>query len=212
MYLELCKYNTLVPQDLESTIEEIYSSIDMDFLGVALPLFILKRIYQEISSIDNYVISVPIDYPLGMSDEKVRSHQCVRAMRCNANRLDITVNPYLVENEKYPAIQKEFSTIVKLCDEYNAVARAIINFDFFDLKKAILCCRALEQAGVEYVISCSGLRNVDISDSIMFCKSIEEKTSLLTICSGSAWLEKHHNAVIGADIHGFRVYSIKSLF
>jgi deoxyribose-phosphate aldolase len=212
MYLELCKYNTLVPEKLESTLNEIYSSIDMDFSGIAIPLFILRRIYQDISSVDDYTIAVPIDYPLGMSDEKVRAHESIRAMKSNANRIDITVNPYLIENERYSEIQKEFSSMIRICEDYAAIPRPIINFDFFDLKKSILCCRALEDAGISCIISCSGLRNVDISDSIMFCRSIEEKTNLSTICSGSAWLEKHHKAVIGADTYGFRVYSIKSLF
>jgi deoxyribose-phosphate aldolase len=212
MYLEYCCYNKNLIDDVEQEIKNCFNAISMGFLGLSLPLHVLRQISSELLLIPDICISCPVDYPLGCGDRKVREHEALVACKSGATAIDLVMNPYLFNKGNESSIKKDISPIVELCAEYYSELRIIINYHLYEQKESLDICELLRELGVTTIIPSTGFHNDDIFDNLLFCNLVEKKIGLSAISSGRMWLDKHLKAALNSGISGVRVYSLKNLF
>jgi deoxyribose-phosphate aldolase len=207
MYLEFCNYNNSHFQNIKKQTEDVFDAVSLGFLGVAIPQYLLKDIatYLSNTTID---VCTAIDFPSGTSDRKIRQHELIVCLRSGVDFIDVPINPYLIKDRKYDKIEDELKTFSRICNDYGADFRVMLQHSLYPMAESIALALLMEDCGVSYCLPASGFHNDDVYDNLLICSAIEEKTSIKTICNGHIWLEKQYNSVIRRDIFGLRVYSL----
>lgn len=207
MYLEYCMYDKAFVEDLELQTRKLFRAVDLKLGGVALPLYIFREMKRYISDLD-ISIAVSVDYPTGTSDRRVRLHESLVALKEGANTIDVVVCPYLVRKNKYNKIREDLRSHLRICDDYGATLRAVLNYDLHQTKQILHVAEAVEDAGVEYLIPSNGFHRDDIYNNILISNTIESYTNVNVISSGHIWLEEQYLSAISSKIFGLRLYSL----
>lgn len=210
MYLEFCNYNNSHFDGLESQTKQVFDAVSLGVSGVAVSTYLLKEIATYFSNTPIDVATV-IDFPNGTSDRKIRQHEMLVSLRAGADFIDVPINPYLVRDRKYSKIEAEIKTFMRMCNDYGAASRIIIQHNVHSMKESLALARFMQDLGVFYILPASGFHNDDIYDNLVLCSSIEEKTDIKTMCNGHIWLESQYSNVIKSNIFGLRLYSFNLL-
>ena len=210
MYLEFCNYNNSHFDGLESQTRQVFDAVSLGVSGVAIPTYLLKEVatYFSDTSID---VATAIDFPNGTSDRKIRQHEALVSLKAAADFIDVPVNPYLVRDGKYSKIEAEIKTLTRMCEDYGASPRIMMQHNLHSMKESLALARFMQDLEVPYILPASGFHNDDMYDNLVLCSSIEEKTDIKTIFNGHIWLESQYKNVIGSNIFGLRLYSFNLL-
>jgi deoxyribose-phosphate aldolase len=210
MYLEFCNYNNSHFEKLEDQTRQIFEAVSLGFSGVAVPTYLLKEVatYFSNTSID---VATVIDFPNGTSDRKIRQHEMLVSLRAAADFIDVPINPYLVRDRKYSKIEAEIKTLMRMCKDYGAEPRMMIQHNLHTLKGSLALARLMQDLGVPYILPASGFHNDDMYDNLVLCSAIEEKTDIKTIFNGHIWLENQYSNAVKSNIFGLRLYSFNLL-
>ena len=210
MYLEFCNYNNSHFDGLETQTRQVFDAVSVGFSAVAVPTYLLKEIatYFSRTTID---VATVIDFPNGTSDKKIRQHEVLVSLRAGADFVDIPINPYLVRDRKYSRIESEIKTFLRMCEDYGALPRMIMQHNLHSMKESLALARFMQDLGVSHILPASGFHNDDMYDNLVLCSSIEEKTNIKSIFNGHIWLESQYNNVIKSNIFGLRLYSFNLL-
>ena len=207
MYLEFCNYNSSHYKNTESQTRDIFDAVSIGFHAVGIPQYLLKQVCTFLSA-TTVDVAVPIDFPTGTSDKKVREHEVLVCLKRGADFIDVPINPYLIKDRKYDSIEKEIKTFSRMCADYGSELRIMLQHNLYPMSESMAIARLAQDLGVNYILPASGFHNDDIYDNLLLCSNIEQKTNINTICNGHIWLEKQYNSVIRANIFGLRVYSL----
>jgi len=210
MYLEFCNYNNSHFDGLEHQTRQVFDAVSVGFSGIAVPTYLLKEVATYFSGTTIDVATV-IDFPNGTSDKKIRQHELLVALRAAADFIDIPINPYLVRDKKYSKIESEIKTFMRMCQDYGAEPRMIMQHSLHTLKESLALARFMQDLEVPYILPSSGFHNDDMYDNLVLCSAIEEKTDIKTIFNGHIWLESQYNQTIQSNIFGLRLYSFNLL-
>tara|TARA_R100001163_G_scaffold55355_1_gene42812 strand:- start:1075 stop:1722 length:648 start_codon:yes stop_codon:yes gene_type:complete len=210
MYLEFCSYNTSHFERVEKQTEDVFDAVALGFSGIAIPVYLLKKIATFLSStpID---VAAPIDFPQGTSDNRLRMQEALLCLKEGADFLDIPINPFLVKDMEYSKMEVEIKSLLRACNDYGACLRPIIHHELYGLHQAIAISRLLYDCGVTDIIPASGFHNDDIYNNILTCVSVQEKTGLSVLCNGHIWLKSQYDSVIRSNISSLRLYSTNLL-
>jgi deoxyribose-phosphate aldolase len=195
---------------LETQTRQVFDAVSVGFSAVAVPTYLLKEVatYFSRTTID---VATVIDFPNGTSDKKVRQHEVLISLRAGADFVDIPINPYLVRDRKYSRIESEIKTFLRMCEDYGASPRMIMQHNLHSMKESLALARFMQDLGVPHILPASGFHNDDMYDNLVLCSSIEEKTGIKTIFNGHIWLESQYDNVIKSNIFGLRLYSFNLL-
>jgi len=207
MYLEYCAYNKSFIEDVDVQSQKLFRAVDLKFDGLAIPLYLLREVKTYFSDLD-ITIATPVDYPNGTSDKKVRQHETVVSLQSGANAIDLVANPYLIKTNKYSALEKETETHLRICEDYNADLRIILNYDLHNGKQIARVSDVLKNAGVDFIIPSAGFQRDDIYNNLLMSTTIEKHSNINVIASGQIWLEKQYMVAIQTKIFGLRLYSL----
>ena len=210
MYLEFCNYNNSHFDNLESQTRQVFDAVSVGFSGVAVPVYLLKEVATYFSKTIIDVATV-VDFPNGTSDKKIRQHEALVALKVGADFIDVPINPYLVRDKKYSKIESEIKTFMRMCKDYGAEPRMMMQHNLHSLKESLALARFMQDIGVPYILPASGFHNDDMYDNLVLCSAIEEKTDIKTIFNGHIWLENQYNQAIRSNIFGLRLYSFNLL-
>tara|TARA_R110000751_G_scaffold179755_3_gene286106 strand:+ start:2092 stop:2739 length:648 start_codon:yes stop_codon:yes gene_type:complete len=210
MYLEFCSYNNSHFDGLENQTRQVFDAVSVGFSGIAVPIYLLKEVATYFSGTTIDVATV-IDFPNGTSDKKIRQHEVLVSLRAGADFIDIPINPYFIRDRKYSRIESEIKTFLRMCKDYGADPRMIIQHNLHPMKESLALARLMQDLEVPYILPASGFHNDDMYDNLVLCSSIEEKTDIKTIFNGHIWLENQYNNVIKSNIFGLRLYSFNLL-
>lgn len=207
MYLEYCMYDKAFVEDFELQTRKLFRAVDLKFNGVALPLYAFREMKRYIWDLD-LSTAVSIDYPTGTSDRRVRLHESLVALKEGANTIDVVICPYLIRKNKYNKIKEDLTSHLRMCDDYGATLRAVLNYDLHRTKQILNVAEAVEDAGVDYLIPSNGFHRDDIYNNILISNTIENYTNINVVSSGHIWLEEQYQAAISSNIFGLRLYSL----
>jgi deoxyribose-phosphate aldolase len=210
MFLEFCNYNSSSATTSEHQVKEVFKAIDLGVDGIAVPLYVLRKICPFLKGIP-MSIATSSDFPNGYGDRKLRVHETLTALKSGANKIDLVASPFFIKDERYLDLLEDLKTHKRACDDHGAELRVIINHGLYPLKKSIGIAHVIEDSGAKFVIPASGFHNDDIYDNLLAAASIESKTGLMAISNGYIWLEKQYKAAIESGIFGLRVYNFHLL-
>lgn len=208
MYLDFCTYNRTSNKSIDAELEDIFLAIHLGFDNVSVPIRILREIKSLLKG-TKITIASPVDYPFGDSEKTPRSHQTLRALKAGASIIDLVGNNYYIYNKSYKKFSEEIKEHLKICLDYGAELRVLLDSSKYEPSRMISLSKTLEDSGIEYVIPSTGFYRDDIYDNIITAMSIESKTNIKSIVSGHMWLSKHYDTAVGGKFFGLRAYSLE---
>jgi len=209
MYREYCNYNQALIT-LKTELPKIFRIVDNGSVdGIATPLYFLKEIFSYLPP--GMTIAAPVGYPLGTTDPKIKQHEALGAIRSGANAIDLVFKPFFLQEKKYKHFFDEVKTHKKICEEYGASLRLVVDYNLIGMNKTVKLSKLVDKLEVDFLIPSISYHHDDIYDNILLCHFIEQETKISTITSGYAWLPKHYKAIMETDIFGARFFSDKFL-
>lgn len=194
----LVKDRTLGIKEL-STLIDLSNTYQIDNLCV--PSYFIGYIKNSGVS-----IASQIDFPYGFSHRKIRLEEINYSLDSGCDTVDITINPFMIENKLFPEIHKELKEIYRLCDKKRKRVRAIIEYRLSELVLIDLC-DIIVDSGIDTVITSTGTMLDDPMDNLLMTKIIMENTSLSCIMANTTRNEKTYEILKKEGIFGIRCCS-----
>lgn len=205
MYLEYCNYNTQEVLSEESEIKQIFNLIEEQKIGgVCTDIHTARELATMLPF--GFVLSCPVDFPMGKSDSKLRQHEAIANLKAGANALDVVCNRKLLQNRKWKALESDIKTIGNICHDYGASLRVLINTDDDMMENNISVCKIMKEYGVDIILPSIGYHNVEFVDCLITCHMIEQECDMYTICNGYMHKETHIKDLQKSGIFGGRLY------
>jgi hypothetical protein len=202
MFIEYCVYNKHL-DDYDEEIKNIFDVIQNGKInGLALPIEILKR-YKEFFP-EGIMLSTAIDYPLGLSSQKVKEFAVINSIKSGANAIDFIPNQYNLKY-RFKDLIKELETIQNICSDNNVELRIFLDYHYISSIETI--AKLYNNCGIEIAFPTIGYHHDDFYDNIIHAKNLEEKTNLKIIFNGYIWTEDQMEFVKSNDIYGLRLYN-----
>jgi hypothetical protein len=202
MFLEYCIYNKIL-DNYDEEIKGVFDAIQSGQInGLALPIEILKR-YREFIP-EDIKLSTGIDYPLGLSSQKVKEFAVLNAIKSGANAIDFIPNQYNLKY-RFKELIKELETVVNICKDNNTEFRVFLDYNYISSLETI--ARLYSNCGIEIALPTIGYHHDDFYDNIIHAKNIEEKTNLKIIFNGYVWTKDQLEFVKSTQVYGIRLYN-----
>jgi deoxyribose-phosphate aldolase len=166
--------------------------------NICLPSYFLK--YVEVKDIS---IAAQIDFPYGLSANKTRAFETLYSISAGANFIDLTINPFLVENKMYSQIREEIKFLHNLCEDKRKELRAVIEYRLCETH-LVDVCEVLCEAGINTVISSTGTMSDDPYDNLLMTNIIRENTPLNVIVTNVARSKEIYNMFKEELVYGLR--------
>jgi deoxyribose-phosphate aldolase len=204
IYKEFCCYT----QNFKTTIEDyqkgIVTALQCGFNGINVHHFLLSHVKDLIP--EGIVLSVPIDYPNGISDPQVQEHEIIKSANSGANAIDFVLNNYLVQQARFDALIKDLKSKIDICKDRKLSLRIMLDYRLYNNLELNLIGKILSTTGIEYVFPSTGLEKEDVVDNIIAAKELKD-CGLNVICNGNIWLEKHIQLIKNTNLFGVRIHS-----
>lgn len=138
--------------------------------SVCVPPAYVKRIHNTYG--DKLKICTVIGFPLGYSVTQAKVEETRQAIADGAGEIDMVVNISDVKNGLYDKVEEEIRQIKTACD--GKVLKVIIETCYLDEKEKIAMCRAVTNAGADYIKTSTGFGTdgASIEDIKLFKKHI----------------------------------------
>lgn len=202
MFIEYCIYNKHL-DNYDEEIKDVFEVIQTNKInGLALPIEILKR-YKEFIP-DNIILSTAIDYPLGLSSQKVKEFSVINSIKSGATAIDFIPNQYNLKY-RFKDLLKELETIRNICEDNKVEFRIFLDYHYISSIETI--AKLYSNCGIEIAFPTVGYHHDDFYDNIIHAKNLEEKTNLKIIFNGYIWTTDQLEFVISTGIYGIRLYN-----
>jgi len=201
MYIEYCIYNKYI-EDYSKELDKIFVAIEEGILNIAVPINFFNSfknfLPKEVS------VSVPIDYPCGLSGTKSKCHLVLNAAKSGAKAIDYTPNHYFLKSG-FTELAKEIKSCMKICENYGMDFRLFLNYQ--NTKEVTSMVKLYTNLGVDTFFPTLGYHHDDFVDNIIISKIIEYQASTKLIFNGYLWRQEQLKEVIKAKIYGIRLYN-----
>jgi deoxyribose-phosphate aldolase len=160
---------------------------------------------------NNTPITVPIDYPLGISDLKTRQTEIISAAKNGASKVDIVIPiPYLI-NRKYDKFREDIQNNLALCERLDIDIAYMLEYRIFNHVALTKICNILKEFKLSTTYVSTGYMLDDISDNLIASMYLAQKADMKTIINGNIWNKNHINHIIKHKPYGLRLKNIYSL-
>ncbi|MBI4683086.1 MAG: deoxyribose-phosphate aldolase [Nitrospirae bacterium] len=150
----LIDHSLLRPDAVEQDIVKLCNeAIKFDFHSVCVHPFYAKTANKILFKTHNK-IAVVIGFPLGMTLPQVKIYEAMEAVLNGADELDVVINISNAKSNNWKAVEKEISDIITATPE--AVHKIIIETCFLTDEEKKAACRAVINAGAEYIKTSTG--------------------------------------------------------
>ena len=155
-----------------------------------------------------------IGFPLGANHTKVKLYEAKQAIKDGANEIDIVINIAKLQDKKYSYVEKELSSLTKIC-KGRALVKVIIETCLLTKEEIRKACEIVYSSGVDYIktstgFSLGGAKVEDIELMSEICKdkvkikasgginTLEQMKSL--IAAGASRIGTSHSVQIMQEI------------
>lgn len=160
---------------------------------------------------NNIPISVPIDYPLGVSDLKTRHTEIISAHKNGASKVDIVIPiPYLI-NRKYDKFREDIKNNLELCQTLDINISYMLEYRVFNHLALTKICNILKEFKLSAIYVSTGYMLDDISDNLIASMYLAQKADMKTIINGNIWNKNHISHIVKHKPYGIRLKNIYSL-
>jgi deoxyribose-phosphate aldolase len=166
---------------------------------------------SAVPSPDNISISVPIDYPYGISDIKSRNFSVSQAAKQKIQKIDLFVPSKVLSNRKYDKFREDIRSNLDICLENNIELRYILEYRVFSHEVLAKICNILIGLGINTIIPASGHMIDDLNDNLIACNYLNTKSKIQTICNGNIYHRKHVENFKNSNTYGIRFHYINSI-
>lgn len=210
MKIEISLHN---PEVAEAEIKKcITDSINMgiDIHEISVLSYNLKATKRILKNRE-ICISTPIDFPLGVSDDKSRIVQCQNAINDGALKLDVVAPSSLIVNKKYDRIRQEVAAIKALCEKNNVEFTYMLEYRLFTHSCLQRICKLLKTIGVKTIYPSSGYLLDNVIDNTIAAMYLSQKTGIKTIINGDIWNIKQAEKIIKQQPYGIRLKTLNGI-
>jgi deoxyribose-phosphate aldolase len=206
MYKEFACYNEL---QAESVVKKVFTAIKLGADGISVPQVFLPYISDFMPQ--GVTFSCPIDYPMGLSETKVRNHAILKAIHHKVNAIDLVINTAYLINNKVIEFSSDLASAKAICTSNNVTLRVML--DYREIGEGLFTemCIALETLGIEYAFPSPGNCAEDYEDNILMCYKLQNDHHLNAIATGSIYLPHHLKMVEDSRIFGVRWNRIEQM-
>lgn len=120
--------------------------------SVCVPPAYVKRIHDAYGEKLN--ICTVVGFPLGYSVTAAKAAETEQALKDGCNEIDMVVNISDVKNGLYDKVEEEIRTLKGICGSH--VLKVIIETCYLTEKEKIAMCRAVTNAGADYIKTSTG--------------------------------------------------------
>jgi deoxyribose-phosphate aldolase len=160
---------------------------------------------------NNIPITVPIDYPLGISDLKTRQTEIVAAAKNGASKVDIVIPILSLINRKYDKFREDIQNNLGLCERLNINIAYMLEYRIFNHVALTKICNILKEFKLSTAYVSTGYMLDDISDNLIASMYLAQKSEMKTIINGNVWNKNHINNIVKYKPYGLRLKNIYSL-
>lgn len=132
----------------------VRDAIDMQFVGVCVPSFWLKKVKRELGEEDIQLVTV-IGFPFGFQDTASKVCEAKEAIRQGADELDL-VWSQTAFHSGIDWAKIEIAQVAKICHEEDRVLKVIIETAYLNESQLLDACSICEDAGADFVKTSTG--------------------------------------------------------
>ena len=141
-------------------------AVELETASVCIPPCYIRRVKQKFG--EKLKICTVIGFPLGYSVTEAKLVETRQAIEDGADEIDMVVNISDVKNGDYDKVTQEIISIRRECKDH--VLKVIIETCYLTEKEKIAMCRAVTDAGAEYIKTSTGFgtEGAKLSDIELF--------------------------------------------
>lgn len=136
-------------EDIEKLCDE---AIEYQTASVCIPPAYIKRVNDKYG--DKINICTVVGFPLGYSVTAAKAAEIEQALADGCNEIDMVVNISDVKNGDYDKVEEEIRTLKQECRGH--ILKVIIETCFLTEEEKIAMCRAVTNAGADYIKTSTG--------------------------------------------------------
>lgn len=150
-------------EDIEKLCEE---ALKFNTASVCIPPCYVKRVHQKYGG--RLKICTVVGFPLGYSVTEAKVEETRKALEDGAEEIDMVINLSDVKNGDYDKVTQEIISVKREC--LNHVLKVIIETCYLTEKEKIAMCRAVTDAGAEYIKTSTGFgtKGAELADISLF--------------------------------------------
>jgi deoxyribose-phosphate aldolase len=208
MYKEYAIYDVAINEiELKNTIIE---AVKLNIDGISVLPMAVKAAKTYIGN--NFVLSCPIDYPMGLMDLKSRTHMVEQTIKAGANTIDLVVPSFWLCNRKYDKFREDIKTMLAICSNSCVKLRYFLEYRVYSHELLYKISQILADLGVTEAFPSSGYLLDNIYDNLLAIALINKKVSTINIiCNGNIWHTDQCDMLKKANLYGLRVSTLHSL-
>lgn len=137
--------------------------------SVCIPPCYVKRVRQKYPELN---ICTVIGFPLGYSTTSTKVFETRQAIEDGANEIDMVINISDVKNGDYDKVTQEIISVNAECRDH--ILKVIIETCYLTEKEKIAMCKAVTEAGAEYIKTSTGFGTdgAQLADIVLFKEHI----------------------------------------
>lgn len=198
----------LIIKDKNISSRELDNIITASVDVVCIPSVFLKK-FTEYSNI--ITLSALIDYPYGLSDTRIRTHETIYAVRSGAKIVDFVINNSLITDNQIGDIIDDIRICSKSIKNKNVKTRIIFEYTMFPISTILdVSKEIIENTNISGIITSTGTMPQEPNDDVILCHKLIKET-FVDVVSCSCWDVRYINFLKSINISGIRFLSINSL-
>lgn len=150
-------------EDIEKLCGE---AVELETATVCIPPCYVRRVRQKYGR--KLKICTVVGFPLGYSVTEAKVEETRKALEDGADEIDMVINISDVKNGDYDKVTQEIISVKREC--LNHILKVIVETCYLTEKEKIAICRAVTDAGAEYIKTSTGFgpEGAKLSDIELF--------------------------------------------
>ena len=208
MYHELNIYDGQSSDD--KALEFLFKAINLKLDGISCPIYFVPLLKHSVPK--EMILSVPIDYPNGMSDSRIKNHAIMSAIRKGATAVDVVLNPNHITNGRLEIISDDLKSHKEICESKNIILRVMLEYRTYHGKQMMYVASIIADLGIQYVFPSTGHLIDNYLDNLTIAADVAKKyPSLNIITNGNIWQKSHYTTIVNSGTFGVRFNSIHAV-
>ena len=157
-------------------------------------------------------LTSPIDYPLGISSDKIRRDMIQFAIDSGVDGVEIVAPNKLLCNRSYTQIQSEITNNFNICVENMVDISYVLEYRRFSFTSLARIAKTLSNNSVNKFYVSSGNMIDDVHDHIIAVAVLQkESPDAIVPYNGNLWLKEHLDLIYESQIKSIRTRSLNAL-
>lgn len=201
--------------DIDLNLSEVKNLLDsVSTLGIDSILIDLNHLKLAKNINPKCKINTYLDYPLGLSDIKLRNKILSSIIEnYDIDILSIVLPSYYLVNRKYDKIRDEIKQNIDITKSVNPnlQIRYMLEYRRFDHSILAKICDILIHNHIYEIYPSTGLFLDDINDNIIASVFLTKKTGIKCILTGKVWTAKHAKSIIDSGSYGVSLNTLHGI-